>query len=102
MDIGKDDVGIIATVIGWLVMVFIGGRSYEKLSSRVEVQEKKPDSVSQDTCEERRLGCGREHGIQFDHGEKLFADLKDLIDKNREEAQQQHREIMQSLRQINR
>ena len=100
MDINKDDVGVIATVVAWISMIFIGGRGYEKLSSRVESLEKKAPCVPIDTCDERRSGCSQKNQLQFEHGSRLFDELKDLIAANREEAQTQHREVMQILREM--
>ena len=101
MDIDKDNLTIAAIIGTWLGTIFLGGRSYEKLSSRIGAMEGNPPCVPVATCEERRLKCGQLNNLQFAHGAEIFAELKKEIAETRAESKEQHKEIMSILRGMN-
>jgi hypothetical protein len=100
VEIDKDDVTIVGTAVAWLVTIFLGGRSYEKLSCRVDTLEDRPPCVPVVTCEERRQECCKLNTLQFAHGADLFTALQKEITATRAEAKEQHKEIMQILREM--
>lgn len=102
MNIEKDDVSVITGFIAFLLTVLGIGSGYQKLKSdndatntRVEVLEQKPPYVLLASCEERRAGCGRENRLQFDAGERQFAEIKKLIADNDRASNERHAEAMQ-------
>lgn len=100
MNVDKDDVTLVGTVVAWLVTIFLGGRSYEKLSGRVGALEDRPACVPVSTCEERRQKCGQLNTLQFTHGAEMFSALKKEIADTRADAKAQHKEIMDILREM--
>lgn len=108
MNIEKEDISVLATIIGFVLMIFGGGRAYEKIggridgvAQRVDDLEGKSPCVQQSTCDERRAGCGRENKLQFDAGEKQFQELKKLIADNDRASNERHAEIMKILLEMN-
>jgi len=108
LNVDKDEVSVIATIVGFLLMIFGGGRAYESVrgeiravSGRVADLEEKPPCVPQSSCDERRAGCGRENKLQFDSGERQFQELKKLIADNDRASNERHAEIMKVLFEMN-
>lgn len=101
MNIDKDDVTTISIIIGFLLMIFGGGRGYEKLkasdqalSDRVQVVEKRPPMVTVVECDMRRAELEKRNKIQFDAGEKMFDEIKALIAHNDDANNARHVEAM--------
>jgi hypothetical protein len=104
MNIDKDEVTVISIIIGFIIMIFGGGRGYEKLkasdqalSDRVQVVEKRPAMVTLIECDMRRSECEKRNKIQFDAGEKMFSEIKKLIADNDRASNERHDEIMRVL-----
>jgi len=108
LNIDKDEVTIITTIIGFLSTAFLGGRAYEKLkasdqalSDRLQNIETKPPVMTIADCEIRRVECDRRHNLQFESGEKMFVEIKKLIADNDRASNERHDEIMHILLEMN-
>lgn len=108
MNIDKDEVTVVATVVGFILMIFGGGRGYEKLkasdqalSDRLQYVENKPPTMTMAECEIRRVECEKRNKIQFDSGERMFAEIKKLIADNDRASNERHDEIMRVLLEMN-
>jgi hypothetical protein len=108
MNIDKDEVTIITTIIGFLSTAFLGGRAYEKLkasdqalSDRLQNVETKPPVMTMAECEIRRIECEKRNKLQFDAGEKMFVEIKKLIADNDRASNERHDEIMRVLLEMN-
>lgn len=101
MNLEKDEVTIIGSIVGFCLLIFGGGRAYEKISNRVGALERQPPFVLLSSCEERRAGCNRENKLQFDAGERQFDELKKLIADNDRASNERHAEIMHILLKMN-
>jgi len=98
MDLQKDDLTIVAMVIGWIGALVGLGRIHGQTMARLENMENKckalPKMMTVATCDERRAFCGRQNETLFGHGNEEFARLREEIAEGQRIGDERHKEVM--------
>ena len=104
MGLQKDDMTIVAMVIGWVGTLFGIGRTYGQTLARIEAMEGKckalPKLMTVSQCDERREFCGKQNTTLFAHGTEEFTRLRAEISENQKLADERHKEILGLLMEL--